>query len=314
MSVPAAYLGIVLIWSTTPLAIKWSGDGVGFLFASTARMSLSAALGLVLLVVLRRRLPWHRDAWRIYLLLGCTGYAAMLSGYWGAQFIPSALISIVFGLTPLITAVLANLWLGERSFTPIKVAGLLAGLIGLVVVFGTGIRLGAHAAYGIGAWLFAAFVHSATTVTLKRIGQPVSVWAMTVGGLSLTALLFGVTWLASGAPVPHTVPPRALAATIYLAVFGSLLGFLLYNYALKRLPANQMALITLITPIAALGLGTILNGERLSREILMGGALILAGLALHQWDERRGRARIRATTALKLPDDTADAIAPNSRP
>lgn len=313
MSVPAAYFGIVLIWSTTPLAIKWSGD-IGFLFASTARMSLSAALGLMLLVLLRRRLPWHRDARRIYLLLGCTGYAAMLSGYWGAQFIPSALISIVFGLTPLITALLASLCLGERSFTPAKVAGLLAGLLGLIVVFGTGLRLGTQAAWGIGAWLVAAFIHSATTVTLKRIGQPVSVWAMTVGGLSLTALLFGATWLATGAHWPQAMPARALTATLYLAVFGSLLGFLLYNYALKRLPASQMALITLITPIAALALGTLFNGERLSREILMGGALILAGLALHQWDERRGRVRSAAPAASPLAEDAAPAvIAPGAR-
>ena len=44
MSVPAAYLGIILIWSTTPLAVKWSGEGPGYLFGVTARMVIGALL------------------------------------------------------------------------------------------------------------------------------------------------------------------------------------------------------------------------------------------------------------------------------
>lgn len=40
MSVPAAYLAVILIWSTTPLAVKWSGEGPGFLFGALGRMAL----------------------------------------------------------------------------------------------------------------------------------------------------------------------------------------------------------------------------------------------------------------------------------
>ncbi|MET0109749.1 MAG: hypothetical protein ABW084_12685 [Candidatus Thiodiazotropha sp.] len=49
MSVPAAYLGIVLIWGTTPLAIKWSGEGVGYLFGVTGRMVIGVILALLVL-------------------------------------------------------------------------------------------------------------------------------------------------------------------------------------------------------------------------------------------------------------------------
>ena len=47
MSVPAAYLGVIIIWSTTPLAIKWSGDDVGFQFGVAARMLVGLAALLV---------------------------------------------------------------------------------------------------------------------------------------------------------------------------------------------------------------------------------------------------------------------------
>ena len=46
MSVPAAYLGVIPIWSTTPLAIKWSGKDVGFLFGVTSRMLMGVVVGL----------------------------------------------------------------------------------------------------------------------------------------------------------------------------------------------------------------------------------------------------------------------------
>ena len=62
MSVPAAFLGVVLIWATTPLAIKWSSEGSGFLFGVASRMVLGVLVCLVLVALLSRRMRWHRDA------------------------------------------------------------------------------------------------------------------------------------------------------------------------------------------------------------------------------------------------------------
>ena len=53
MSVPAAYLAVILIWSTTPLAVKWSSEGPGFLFGALGRMALAAVLCVTLVTVLR---------------------------------------------------------------------------------------------------------------------------------------------------------------------------------------------------------------------------------------------------------------------
>lgn len=67
MSVPAAFLAVVLIWSTTPLAVKWSGEGPGYLGGALGRMTLAALLCVALLVAPRRDFPWHRAARRAYL-------------------------------------------------------------------------------------------------------------------------------------------------------------------------------------------------------------------------------------------------------
>ena len=62
MSVPAAYLAVVIIWSTTPLGIVWSSETVDPTLALFLRMALAAVLGLAFVVVARIRLLWTRPA------------------------------------------------------------------------------------------------------------------------------------------------------------------------------------------------------------------------------------------------------------
>ncbi|MEN8214816.1 MAG: EamA family transporter [Pseudomonadota bacterium] len=117
MSVPAAYLGVIIIWSTTPLAIKWSGE-TGFLFGVSGRMLLGALLCILIIALWRLEFPWHRAARRSYWAASVTIYGAMIITYWGAQFIPSGLISVLFGISPIVTSLLSIIWLNDRTISP----------------------------------------------------------------------------------------------------------------------------------------------------------------------------------------------------
>jgi drug/metabolite transporter (DMT)-like permease len=193
VSVPAAYIGIILIWSTTPLAIQWSGTEVGYLFGITSRMML------------------------------------------GSQ------------------------------------------------------ALGPQAAYGIAGMLFSVTAYSASAVAIKRINADVPALATTVGGLIVTVpLLIGV-YVVTGEPLPAMVPPRAIMAIVYLGVIGSVLGFALYYYVLKHVDTTRVALITVITPVIALMLGHLLNGEAIQTEALIGTAAILSGLLLFEYGQKAGK-------------------------
>ena len=120
MSVPAAYLGVILIWSTTPLAIQWSAVGGEFLFALTGRMVIGVILCALIVSVSRRPLAWNAAARRTYLAAGLGIYGAMVATYWSSQFVPSGLIALMFGLMPLFSGILAYFILNERAFTPGK--------------------------------------------------------------------------------------------------------------------------------------------------------------------------------------------------
>lgn len=287
MSVPAAYVGVILVWATTPLAIQWSSEGVGFLFGVSSRMLLGALVALMLVRLLGVDMPWHRQARRTYLLAGATIYLSMLSVYWGAQYIPSGWISVVFGISPIVTGVLAALWLGERALTVPRILGMALGLGGLAVIFGRSHSAGGLSILGIAAVALAAFIHSAGAVWLKRLNANLPSLSVVSGGLAVAVPLFLATWLAVDGHLPEAVGGRALLAILYLGIIGSVVGFVLYYYALKHLEASRMALLTLVTPVCALLLGHALNGETLGLSVWLGTGLILAGLACFEGLPRR---------------------------
>lgn len=283
MSVPAAYLSIILIWSTTPLAIQWSAAGDGFLFPVMARMAIGLAICMLLLAILRLRMPWHREARMTYIAAGMGIFGTMICVYWGARYISSGLVALLFGLTPIFTSIAAVFWLDERGFSPSKIIGTLLGLLGLAAIFGSGLTLGEHAIAGIAVVLVAVVLQSLSLVWVKRIGANIPAMAVTSGALMIVAPLFLLSWAIFDGTLPLSVSPRASWSIIYLGVFGSVLGFNFYFYVIKRMEAGQIALITLITPVSALLLGQYLNGEKIQDGIWLGAACVLCGLLSHQW-------------------------------
>jgi len=284
MSVPAAYTGVILIWATTPLAIKWSGESVGFLFGVSARMLIGLAVITLLMLVLRRPMSLNRKSLQAYAGVAMAIYGAMSLVYWGAQFIPSGLISVLFGLTPIITGLIAGAWLGEQVFTRYRTAGMLLGLLGLALIFGVDFSArSTEGLLGLVVVVVAVMLHAFSMVWVKKIDAQVSALELTTGGLLLANILFLATWLLSGFSLPETVPDRSLWSIVYLGVFGSVVGFVLFYYALKRLQASTMALLTLITPVLALLLGRLLNNETIGLVTYAGSGVILLGLLVYQF-------------------------------
>lgn len=285
MSIPLAYVGVILIWSTTPLAIQWSGQDVGFLFGITSRMLLGVVAGLTAAGVMGMRLPWHAAARRTYLAAGLGMFFAMLSVYWSSQYIPSGWISVLFGIAPIVTGIMASIWLDEQGLTPMRVAGMLLGVAGLATMLLGAQSLGTTAPLGIAGMVFSVTAYSASAVAVKRIGADIPALATTIGGLAVTVLLLLSVYYLTDKPLPHAIPVRAAMSIVYLGIIGSVLGFALYYYVLRQVEATRVALITLVTPVIALLLGHLLNGEPLQSEVWVGTAAILSGLLLFEYGQ-----------------------------
>lgn len=283
MTIPVAYLGLILIWSTTPVSIQWSTEGVDFTFAVFARMFIGMFASIILLLASGTRFPWHARARLAYLVGGLGLFSSMALTYWAARYVHSGLISVMFGLAPLMASLLATLLLGEKSLTPSKLSGAFLGVAGLAIIFLDSTRLGGNNfLIGLCVLLVSVFFYSAGLVWLKRINDDSPPLATTAGTLSVATLFFAVLWQVSGSQIPVSIPERSAAAIAYLGLFGSTLVFTLYYYLIKHLRATVVSLSTLITPVLALLLGTWLNGETTTATLWFGTALILLGLIVHQ--------------------------------
>jgi drug/metabolite transporter (DMT)-like permease len=286
MSTAAAFAGVVLIWSTTPLAIKWSGEGPGFLFGVTGRMVLGTSLCVILALLLRVRLPLNRRALEAYGAAALGIYGSMMCAYWAAQHVPSGVVAVMYGLAPFTVGALATWWLDESAFTTPKVIGGLVGIAGLILIFGDMRLVGAHAALGIAVLLLSVLLHSISAVWVKRVNQDMHALALTSGGLLVALPLYICTWAILDGSWPREIPLRAAASIIYLGIIGSGLGFVLYYYALRRMPASRLALIPLITPLLAMVIGYLFNDERPQTGQLLGAGLVVSGLVFHEFGER----------------------------
>jgi len=286
MKITIAYIGMILITATTPLAVQWSGHGSGFLFGITSRIVLSALLAVVLLSVFRLPMVWTKQACQSYVVAGVGLFLSMLAIHWSAQYIPSGWIAVISGLAPITTGVMAVMWMNEPSFTISKLLGIAFGIGGLIVIFGQSIMISELALYGVAGMLLAVLSRSVSAVWLKRIHTPLNGLVLATGGLLVATPLFLLTWFISGNTWPDEIGVRAVISIVYLAVFVNVIGYAVYYYLLQNINLTRLELVTLISPVCALLLGMQFNNEVISSSVWIGTLMTLIGLACFEFNEK----------------------------
>jgi drug/metabolite transporter (DMT)-like permease len=288
MRIAFAYISVILLWATTPLAIKWSAEGAGFVFGAASRMLIGLACVFLILLVRRQKLPFHTKARRTYLAVSLQIFGAMLAVYWASRLIPSGWISVIFGLTPFITALMAAWILKEKSLSTGKIFSYLLGTGGLALMFSSAMEFSQQAIAGMLGVLLAASLHAASAVWVKKINAQLPATKQVAGGLLFAMPLYLVCWyLLEDAHLPDHINWQAAAAIVYLGIVATTFGFAMYYYVLTHLPATKVAFITILSPVMALYLGYTVNHEVITRKVMIGTGLILTALLLHQFFDRR---------------------------
>ena len=286
MPTAAAYLIVVLVWATTPLAIKWSAEAGAPIGSVMLRMLFAFLAGLVVLLLLRRRLRRDRRAILSYAAAVPGVFGAMALSYHASMTLASGMMSVIFGMAPLISGLILQLLPGAVTLRRWHWFGCTIGVVGLAVVFANSLVLDAELVPALLMMLLAVSLFSISGIAVQRVAAGLGPLEQTLGALGLSLPCFFALWLASGEPLSIPLSARGFWSVIYLALFGSLVGFLCYFLILSRLAAATVALVTLITPVLALGLGMLLNQEQPSSSMLLGAALILVALGAYLFGDR----------------------------
>ncbi len=302
MSVPAAYAAVILIWSTTPLAIQWSNTSLTPISAIAARMLLAWLLVAVAGRLIFPRPLAARRHWKSYTAGSLGIFPTMFMVYQAAQYIPSGLIAVFFGLSVFFNAMFAFPILGERALSPLRYLALFLALAGLGVISYGQMAVAGDAWKGILLLLLAVMLYSLSIVLVKRYGDAIDGPSQMQGSIlfSLPGLL-AAWWLLDGS-VPQQLESRSIYAVLYLVVVGTLLGFSLFFYLVQRVSAVSIGLIPLVTPAMAIWFGSALNGESVTFSLLAGSTLTIMGLGLFNQAAIRAWIKRKPQEVVHSPD------------
>ena len=201
---------------------------------------------------------------------------------WAEQWVPSSIAALLVATLPFWMAGFeAVLPAGER-LTLRKVAGIVIGFSGLVILFSPEIKTSFDMAYlkGILALLFAPLCWAAGSIYSKSRpakSHPLMAAAMQMIVAGIVLILIGGIF---GEWKRFSLDAEGLAATAYLIVFGSIVGYGSFMYALAKLPATKVAMYAYVNPVIAVALGWLILNERMDWSVILATAVVLLGVVL----------------------------------
>jgi len=292
LRVIAALAAICIIWGTTFLAIRVAIETMPTLYVTGLRFTIAGAILLAIALLRGQRLPRRASQW------GSEGLTGILlvplangSVVWAEHHISSGLAALLAATLPLWMALLERLLIRSELLTAGRIAGLIIGFCGVAAVVAPAIAKPSTARgliLGTLAIQFYALTWNLGTLQAKY--RPSGVPAAVAPALQM--LLGGLVTLIAAAIIGpwHSsyVTVRSGLALGYLTLFGSVIAFSAYHYALRVMPPGRLTLFAYVQPAVAAIAGALVLHERITIPMLAGMLLIFGGLTL----ARRSPARL----------------------
>jgi len=281
-----AWVAVCLIWGTTYLAIRVALETIPPFLMGAFRWIVAGVLIVAILAVRGERLPpvrlWTSLAVLGVLLIGCGNGGVV----WAEQTVPSGLTAVLVAMSPFWMVGLEAFMPGGDPLTVRRVAGLLIGFAGIVMLVWPELRVGGARGFmtGVVAAQIACIGWAIGSTYARRHGRDENVLAtaafeMLFGGI----VMLGVA-LVRHEPAALTFTTRTAAALAYLTFAGAVAGFSAYAYALKHLPLATVSLYAYVNPVIAVVLGTLILSEPLNARLGVAAGIVLAGMALVRHD------------------------------
>lgn len=282
---------LALVWGSSFLWIKLGLRSFSPAEVVAVRMCLGALVLVALLKVRGDRLPKESNAW-LHLSLAAlfANVAPYLLFAYGERQVDSAVAGVLNATTPLWTIAVAMAVRQEQRPTPSRLAGIVVGFLGTLVIFSPWRHASQVMSWGGVACLVAAALYGFTFVYMARFltGRGLGTLPLAAGQLVAGAILAVLLLPLLGAPVPSW-KPQAVVGTVILGVMGTGVAYLLNYRLIADEGASATSIVTYLMPVVSVILGAVALGELIPLNVVVGMVIVLAGVALarHQSHERR---------------------------
>ncbi len=315
----SAFAALYVIWGSTYLAIRYAIETLPPLIMAGVRFLMA---GAVLYTFLRVRGEERPSAaqWKAALIVGTLlllgGNGAVV---WAEQRVPSGIAALLVATLPLWMVTLESLRKGGKRPSAGVMAGLVLGILGLVILIGPGELAGGRRVdlLGAGVLLLGSFSWASGSIYSRSAPAPsnpflASAMQMLSGG---AALIFGGAIRGELAALDSFEPSlKSVLSFIYLVIFGSLVGFTAYIWLLRVSTPAKVATYAYVNPVVAVILGWALANEPLTSRTLMAAAVIVGAVALITTARSTRGEELGVTGERRVPDDIRLASGPVAAP
>jgi drug/metabolite transporter (DMT)-like permease len=275
---------LALMWGASFLFIKVAVEEMEPIYAAFARVSLGAIVLLAALALSRDRLPRGRRIWGHLFVVAILSNSVPFTLFsYGETHVTSVVAGLWNATTPLLVMLVAIFMLPDERPTPRRIAGLLAGFAGVVVVLGPWRGLGGNELTGQLMCLGAAACYGVFFPYTRRFlaGEPYSGVSISAGQMLWATLQLGVAAAIVGDP-PHDVSVEAAASLLALGTLGTGVAYILNFAILRAAGATTASTVTYVVPIVSTILGITILDEGLEWNQPVGAAIVLLSVAASQ--------------------------------
>lgn len=295
LQVGSRYVLLILVWSSTPLAVVWSIRELHPMWALATRFILAAILAYVLLRVIKMQLRLDGKAVYSYVAGSLSLLGAMLFTYLAAPYLASGLISLLYGLSPLIAGICTVFLFKQQKLFIEQWLGMIVAFFGLLFICLNGDRAFIQPK-GVVLILIALLCYVGSMFWVKSIQAKLQPMVQTTGSLIVSAIGVLPVLLFFIDDMPTAMPDaKSIAAIVYSVVVASIVAMFLYFDLVERLSPSTVALTTVMTPVLALMWGALFNHEHIGPSMIAGVVIILVGLVFYfirEWAQQYNNRRL----------------------
>ncbi|MEO1748027.1 MAG: DMT family transporter, partial [Pseudomonadota bacterium] len=279
-------VGLSVVWGGSFFFVEVVVDDLPPLTIVFFRVLLAAIALHLFLLATGKAFRWRGKAWRVFLFMGLANNAIPFSLLvFGQTELASGVAAILNATTPMFTVAISHFASDDDRLTSLRVAGIFAAVVGVVVMIGAaGIQGSSQVALlAYAACIGAPISYSIAVVFGRQLLKKIPIDPIMVAAGQLTAASIFVLPMMLWVDQPWTLAAPTVsivAAMTGLAVLSTALAYIGYFKLLASAGATNLSLVTILVPVSAILLGVTILGEELMSRHIVGFALIALGLAL----------------------------------
>ncbi|ELR68885.1 Permease of the drug/metabolite transporter (DMT) superfamily [Fulvivirga imtechensis AK7] len=288
------------LWGPSFLFIKIAVGEISPVTVAALRIVIAAATLYLFIFISGSKQKKNLAFWKH---VAITGFFAQSLPFilisWGEMYIDSGLASILNGLTPLFTVILANFMISDEKMNIQKITGTVLGFIGLIVLVSPGFNSEVKASvWGIAAITLAAASYGMGMVyTRLHLKGTTPMHAPAAQVLVAAIYMIPLSLLIDGPAQLTTASFNAWGSVLILGIFGTAMAYVVYFRIIENTSASFLSTVTYLIPVFGVVLGVIFLDETISLETLIGAVCILSGLMVANNVLKIGIFRLKAKGA-----------------